>query len=140
MTTSRPDTPLPMSSAERAKRDRRIAYRISTEDFSLVALVESISATRLRALGPLVNISGGGCCLVVSTEVARRWTPGESCAVHLPVTERGLRYPAVLVAVEPWGESGHDMLLRLRFRKTDAATQQTLTRWISQLALQSWHR
>lgn len=140
MTESHTDTTPPAPATPRIKRDRRITYRIPMEHFGLAALIEAAEATRKRAMGPLANVSAGGCCLVVTREVAERWTRGDHCTVHLPATERGLSYPSVLVAVEEWGETGQDMLLRLRFRKADAATQQQLTRWINELALQSWHR
>lgn len=133
-------TPQGTALTARAKRDRRINYRVPMEHLGVAASVEAATPTKTLALGLLVNMSAGGCCVVVAADAAQRFTRGAQCHANLPVTENGLRYPAILVAIEPYGATGHDMLLRLRFRKADAVTQQLLTRWIGELGIQAWHK
>jgi hypothetical protein len=58
--------------------------------------------------------------------------------VDLPVGKQSVSQPATLVSIEPERDAPTEVLLRLRFRKADSLTQQQVTRWIGELAIQTW--
>jgi hypothetical protein len=70
--------------------------------------------------------------------VVESLTPGLHCMVDLPVGKQSVSQPATLVSIAPERDTPAKVLLRLRFRKADALTQQQVTRWIGELAIQTW--
>jgi hypothetical protein len=58
--------------------------------------------------------------------------------VDLPVGKQSVSQPATLVSIEPERDAPDEVLLRLRFRKAGSHTQQQVTRWIGELAIQTW--
>jgi c-di-GMP-binding flagellar brake protein YcgR len=119
-------------------RDKRTSRRIVVKDWGLTVALQPVDEAQAPILGCLVNVSGGGCCLAAEAGVAEGLTPGLHCTVDLPVGRQSVRQPATLVSIEPERDAPAAVLLRLRFRKADSLTQQQVTRWIGELAIQTW--
>lgn len=119
--------------------DRRVHHRLSIKPLRIAAIVQPTTGTSAAVPGRLSNLSAGGCCVVASAWTTGLLGAGARCMVSFPVHKQGLHYPATVVSVDrPDGPSG-EVLLRLRFRKADPMTQQQLTRWLSELAVEAWH-
>ena len=119
-------------------RDKRTSRRIVVKDRGLIVALQPVAEPQATIQGCLVDVSGGGCCLTAAAGVVEGLTPGLHCAVHLPVGKQSVSQPATLVSIEPGRDTPAEVLLRLRFRKADALTQQQVTRWIGELAIQTW--
>ena len=104
-----------------------------------MATLQPAAAQQAAILARLVNVSGGGCCLTAAAWTVEGLIPGTHCTVSFPATNQGVSQPASLVSIEPARDAPEEMQLRLRFRKADALTQQQMTRWIGELAIQTWH-
>jgi c-di-GMP-binding flagellar brake protein YcgR len=104
----------------------------------MIVALQSLAEPQATILGCLVNVSGGGCCLAAEAGVIEDLTPGLHCTVDLPVGKQSVSQPATLVSIEPERDTPAEVLLRLRFRKADPLTQQQVTRWIGELAIQTW--
>jgi c-di-GMP-binding flagellar brake protein YcgR len=125
-------------SARWHSRDKRTSRRIVVKDRGLLVALQPVAEPQATILGCLVNVSGGGCCLAAAAGVIEGLTPGLHCTVDLPVGKQSVSQPATLVSIEPEREAPAEVLLRLRFRKADSLTQQQVTRWIGELAIQTW--
>ena len=119
-------------------RDKRTSRRIVAKDRGMIVALQSLAEPQVTILGCLVNVSGGGCCLAAAAGVIAGLTPGLHCTVDLPVGKQSVSQPATLVSIEPERDTPAEVLLRLRFRKADSLTQQQVTRWIGELAIQTW--
>jgi c-di-GMP-binding flagellar brake protein YcgR len=119
-------------------RDKRTSRRIVVKDRGLIVALQPLAEPQATIRGCLVDISGGGCCLAAAAGVIAGLTPGLHCTVDLPVGKQSVSQPATLVSIEPERDTPAEVLLRLRFRKADSLTQQQVTRWIGELAIQTW--
>jgi len=119
--------------------ERRICGRIRMKVLGGIAVLESVQEPGRAIPGRLVNVSGGGCCLVVPAEAAARISVGERCTVSLPVAKRGLHHPATVASIDPYKSDQDHVRLRLRFRTADRVTQQRLIKWLGEMAVRSWH-
>ena len=125
--------------ARRHSRDKRTSRRIVLKDRGMIIALQPIAEPQAPILGRLVDVSGGGCCLAVAAEAVEELTPGLHCTVNLPAGKQSVSQPATLVSIEPERDAPEEVQLRLRFRKADPLTQQQVTRWIGELAIQTWH-
>ena len=135
----RADVDEPDRPARWHSRDKRTSRRIAVKGMGMMVALQPAATQQAAILARLVNVSGGGCCLTAAAWAVEGLTPGTHCRVSLPATNQGVSQPATLVSIEPKREAPEEMQLRLRFRKADALTQQQMTRWIGELALQAWH-
>jgi c-di-GMP-binding flagellar brake protein YcgR len=120
-------------------RDKRTSRRIVVKDRGLIVALQPVAEPPQATIrGYLVNVSGGGCCLAAAAGLVEGLTPGLHCTVDLPVGKQRVSQPATLVSIEREREAPAEVLLRLRFRKADSLTQQQVTRWIGELAIQTW--
>src|ERR687885_169684 len=119
-------------------RDKRTSRRIVVKQWGMIIALHPVDEPQATILGCLVNVSGGGCCLAAAARAVEGLTPGLHCTVDLPVGKQSVSQPATLVSIEPARDAPAEVLLRLRFRKADSLTQQQVTRWIGELAIQTW--
>lgn len=120
-------------------KDKRAGRRIPLSPLGLEATLYPAGPSNAAIPGRLVNLSAGGCSMAVASRTAGALAEGLHGIVDLPAGRQGLQYPATLVGMEPLAGAASQLLLRLRFRKADPATQQRLTRWIGELAVTAWH-
>ena len=119
-------------------RDKRTSRRIVVKDRGLVVALQPVGEPQGPIQGCLVDVSGGGCCLAAAAGVVEGLMPGLHCTVELPIGRQSVSQPATLVSIEPDRDAPDEVLVRLRFRKADSHTQQQVTRWIGELAIQTW--
>ena len=120
------------------RRDKRTSRRIVVKDRGMIVALQPVAEPQATVRGYLVDVSGGGCCLAAAAGLVAGLTPGLHCTVDLPVGTQSVSQPATLVSIEPEPDASAGVLLRLRFRKADSHTQQQVTRWIGELAIQTW--
>lgn len=128
---------LEQASALERVADRRIHHRLAIKELRIAAIVQPATTSVAAVPGRLTNLSAGGCGIVASAWAVGRLGAGTRCTVSFPLHHQNLHYPATVVAIEK--RDGGEVLLRVRFRKSDPVTQQQLTRWLGELAVQSWH-
>jgi c-di-GMP-binding flagellar brake protein YcgR len=119
-------------------RDKRTSRRIVVKDWGLTVALQPVDEAQAPIQACLVDVSGGGCCLAAAAGVVEGLTPGLHCTVDLPVGKQSVSQPATLISIGPDRDAPAGVLLRLRFRKANSHTQQQVTRWISELAIQTW--
>ena len=119
--------------------ERRVCGRIPLRVLGGIAVLQAAASRGGAVSGRLVNISGGGCCLVISAGSAGDLMIGSHCMVSLPVASRGLHHPATVVHIEPYRDEPQHVRVRVRFRKADHVTHQRLIQWIGELAIQAFH-
>lgn len=119
--------------------DRRIHRRIPIELLRVTAVLQPATDSVAAVPGRLTNLSAGGCCLVASIWAVGHLAEGTRCIMSFPVQKQGLHCPGTVVCIEPEPGEGDELMVRVRFRKSDPLTQQKLTRWLGELAVQAWH-
>lgn len=119
--------------------DRRIHHRLAIKALRIAAIVQATTESSAAVPGRLGNLSAGGCCVVASAWTVGQLATGTRCMISFPVHRQGLHYPATVISVDTHDGAAGEVQLRLRFRKADPLTQQQLTRWLGELAVEAWH-